>query len=500
MAHDVFISHSSIDKPTADAIVASLEANGIRCWIAPRDILPGSDWSESIVEAMEQAGTMVLIFSAHSNTSPQIRREIESAVSAGIPVIPFRIEDVLPCKSMQYFIGPQHWLDAWTPPLEQHLHRLTETIKALLSKRVRDFNAAGKEPRLKPQTDTVAAVPTPVLAEPPPTAARTETLVETAPITPASIFSRTIPLILITSLITLALAGGVVWWMNYHPAAPKISEKAMEQAHKEPVPPLRTPQAKSLSPQVDKKSGAPAKSTAEKMTAEDYFNKGYEDGDWQERIVFYNNAIELKPNYAEAYNNRGLLYSKQKNLEAALRDYNKAIELYPNFLIAYNNRGNAYFDMKYYDLALSDFNKAILLNPHDGNSYNNRGRCYLVKKKYDLALKDFDMATSLIPNEANIYNNIGILYAEKNDLEAALRFYNKAIELNPSNALAHNNRGIIYLKKKEYDKAMADYDKAIELDPRLALAYGNRGELYIIKNEYMKAMQDYSKVFELKPK
>jgi hypothetical protein len=116
MAHDVFISHSSTDKPTADAIVAALEASGIRCWIAPRDILPGSDWSESIMEAMEQAGVMVLVFSGHSNTSPQIRREIESAVSAGIPVIPFRIEDVLPSKSLQYFIGPQHWLDAWTPP------------------------------------------------------------------------------------------------------------------------------------------------------------------------------------------------------------------------------------------------------------------------------------------------------------------------------------------------------------------------------------------------
>jgi ABC-type branched-subunit amino acid transport system substrate-binding protein len=74
MAHDVFVSYSSQDKSTADAIVASLEANGIRCWVAPRDIMPGTDWGEAIVEAIEQSGTMVLVFSAHSNTSPQIRR------------------------------------------------------------------------------------------------------------------------------------------------------------------------------------------------------------------------------------------------------------------------------------------------------------------------------------------------------------------------------------------------------------------------------------------
>jgi len=173
MAHDVFVSYSSQDKPTGEAIV----------------------------EAIEQAGTMVLVFSAHSNTSPQIRREIEGAVSAGIPLLPFRIEDILPCKSIQYFIGPQHWLDAWTPPLEQHLHRLTATIKALLSKRIEGFDAAGKEPLLKPQTDTAVAAPTPTSAEPPPTTARTETLVEIASSTPARKFSRTISLILVASLV-----------------------------------------------------------------------------------------------------------------------------------------------------------------------------------------------------------------------------------------------------------------------------------------------------------
>ena len=227
MAHDVFVSYSSQDKPTADAIVASLEANGIRCWIAPRDILPGSDWSESIMEAIEQAGTMVLVFSGHSNTSPQIRREIESAVSAGIPLIPLRIEEVLPCKSIQYFIGPQHWLDAWTPPLEQHLHRLTATIKALLSKRVEGFDATGKEPRLKPQTDTAVAAPTPASAELSLTAAWEETPVETAKSPPVRKFVWTLPLILACFLVAAALGAGAVWWLINQPAA---SQKAQSPA------------------------------------------------------------------------------------------------------------------------------------------------------------------------------------------------------------------------------------------------------------------------------
>jgi hypothetical protein len=232
MAHDVFVSYSSQDKPTADAIVASLEANGIRCWIAPRDIMPGTDWGEAIVEAIEQAGTMVLVFSAHSNTSPQIRREIEGAVSAGIPLIPFRIEEVLPCKSLQYFIGPQHWLDAWTPPLEQHLHRLTETIKALLSKRIEGFDAAGKEPRLKPQTDTAVEAPTPAAAEPPPTAARAETQVKTGPSPPAK--SSSIWVASLVGLLAVLVVAGGIWWRWSQPVAttPKVHA---------PVPPASGP-------------------------------------------------------------------------------------------------------------------------------------------------------------------------------------------------------------------------------------------------------------------
>jgi hypothetical protein len=132
MAYDVFISYSSHDKATADATCATLEAAGIRCWIAPRDILPGAEWGEAIVLAMNSCRVMILIFSANANESPQIRREVERAVSKGLPIIPVRIEAIPPSHSLEYFIGTVHWLDAMTPPLEAHLRRLTETVKTLL--------------------------------------------------------------------------------------------------------------------------------------------------------------------------------------------------------------------------------------------------------------------------------------------------------------------------------------------------------------------------------
>jgi hypothetical protein len=132
MPYDAFISYSTQDKVTADAACATLEASGIRCWIAPRDIVPGAEWGEAIILAINQCRVMILIFSANANESPQIRREVERAVSKGLPIIPVRIQDIAPTRSLEYFIGTVHWLDALTPPLEAHLRRLAGTVKSLL--------------------------------------------------------------------------------------------------------------------------------------------------------------------------------------------------------------------------------------------------------------------------------------------------------------------------------------------------------------------------------
>ncbi len=134
MAHDVFISHSGKDKTVADAVCATLEKGGTRCWIAPRDIVPGTQWGEAIIDAISNCKVMVLVFSSNANESQQIIREVERAVNKGIPIIPFRVEDVDPNKSLEYYISAPHWLDALTPPLEKHIEHLNSTIKILLSR------------------------------------------------------------------------------------------------------------------------------------------------------------------------------------------------------------------------------------------------------------------------------------------------------------------------------------------------------------------------------
>lgn len=129
---DVFISHSAKDKLAADAACAVLEQHRVRCWIAPRDIPAGAEWAEGIMIGLESCPVMVVVFSRHANESPQVRREVERAVAKGLIIIPFRIEDVLPTKAMEFFISTAHWLDAFTPPLQIHLEHLATTILGFL--------------------------------------------------------------------------------------------------------------------------------------------------------------------------------------------------------------------------------------------------------------------------------------------------------------------------------------------------------------------------------
>jgi hypothetical protein len=135
MAHDVFISYSSRDKPIADAICANIEASGIRCWIAPRDIAPGEDWPAAIATAISESHVMVLVFSAHSNASEDVGREIILAANHRLVIIPFKIDNIEPEPGKQYYLARTHWLDAVNPPTQAQIDALVERVSVLIPSR-----------------------------------------------------------------------------------------------------------------------------------------------------------------------------------------------------------------------------------------------------------------------------------------------------------------------------------------------------------------------------
>ena len=156
----IFISYAHADKHVAVSICTTLEANGIRCWIAPRDVLPGTEYAEAIIGAIKASRAMVLVLSNQSNQSPQVKREVERAASRALPIVPFRIEEVRLSESLEYYLSDHHWLDAFPPPIENHIRRLADTLRAISEKL--------QEPSQTPAvTAAQASASTPSVLQPP---------------------------------------------------------------------------------------------------------------------------------------------------------------------------------------------------------------------------------------------------------------------------------------------------------------------------------------------
>ncbi len=244
------------------------------------------------------------------------------------------------------------------------------------------------------------------------------------------------------------------------------------------------------------------KNTEKEQTPEAFFRKGnaykrlekYEDA-----IDAYTKAIELNPEYSNAYNNRGLAHKKRGKFTEAITDYSKAILIDPKYATAYNNRGVAYRILKKYAEAIADYEKAIELNPKYDIAYSNLGVAYNDLEEYDTAIAYCNKSLELNPASAAAYSNRGYAYNGIKEYGKAIVDYTKSIELNSENAVTHINRGYVYIKLAEYDKAIADCTNAINLDPTAPGAYKIMGEALFMQNNFPKALSSLNKAIELNP-
>jgi tetratricopeptide (TPR) repeat protein len=134
MPHDVFISYSSKDESAARAVLAALEAAGIRGFLAPIDLRPGMEWDEALVRAIRQSSLVVLVLSPSSDGSCQVHNELHIANEEGVRILPCLLEEFRPSDAMRYRVGRLHWLSATPPPIEAHLGRITDATSRILKR------------------------------------------------------------------------------------------------------------------------------------------------------------------------------------------------------------------------------------------------------------------------------------------------------------------------------------------------------------------------------
>jgi tetratricopeptide (TPR) repeat protein len=218
--------------------------------------------------------------------------------------------------------------------------------------------------------------------------------------------------------------------------------------------------------------------------ADDYFASAKQKtikGDNRGAVADLNRAIQLDPNYAQAYIFRGVLKAARLNdTQGALADLNRAIEINPSYLLAYLSRGLLKYE-KLNDIqgALADFDRSIQLDLNNALAYSNRGALKYEKLNDPQgALADINRAVQLDPQNSGDYNIRGQIKGGFNDNQGALADYNQAIKLDPNYALAYGNRGKLkVLKLNDTQGAFADFNHAIKLNPNYTIAYIARGYL-----------------------
>ena len=254
---------------------------------------------------------------------------------------------------------------------------------------------------------------------------------------------------------------------------------------------------------------------------------------YEAAIKHYTDALQLNPDLAEIYHNRGTLQNLLGHHESAIADWDAALARNPDFTEAYFNRAGAKTTLGDFEGGIADCSTAIESNPDSAPAYYNRAQARMELKQYTEGIEDYDKALSIGLSEADSYGAyynralanylLGLDKAAQGDEAEAIQLYHasipdytKAIEVAPDPSLAsrnYNNRGYSkYLiaeyesaignmeeARNLYEEAMIDSEEAIQRDRRNAYAYCTRAVAKIAFDAHDAAIDDFDRAIKLKP-
>ena len=162
MSYDAFVSYATPDRAITMALVDDLEARGLSCWIAPRDVPGGSKYAEVILNALSESKVFLLVFSETSNASDHVLREVERALHGSKKIVPVRIADVMPSGAMDYYLATLHWIDAFGAARDGSFDLTAEALASLLGK---ELKAPAPAPAAVVESTTAGRIKTPARKE-----------------------------------------------------------------------------------------------------------------------------------------------------------------------------------------------------------------------------------------------------------------------------------------------------------------------------------------------
>jgi tetratricopeptide (TPR) repeat protein len=223
-----------------------------------------------------------------------------------------------------------------------------------------------------------------------------------------------------------------------------------------------------------------------------YNNRGVaqmEDGHAAEAILDYNQAITIKPDFSDAIFNRAYAYEEVGNLSKALEDITTLEQMHPDSAYVHFYKGLLQTNTREYANGVTSFRRAIALDSSNLESYVNLATLYYFSGQLDSAKLWLKYVLKRNPEEANTYNTFCQVYLVEGDHQNALIAINKALQIIPREPYFLNNRGQVYLEMGDAEKALEDINASILTDPTNAWAYRNKGRYYLEKGQFDQAVR-----------
>lgn len=262
--------------------------------------------------------------------------------------------------------------------------------------------------------------------------------------------------------------------------------------------------------------------------AAQFFLKGNEQlqkREYTEAIRYYSEALIKKPDFADAYNNRGLAKFRNDDREGALLDYGHALDADPDFATAYLNRAearlqtgdatgsladllrieNPYRDSTFYQSRLGDtyvrlnkpaqaqvaYDRALQLQPDNVEALTNRGALYFSQKTYEPAQRDIQRALQLAPTQDAALNNQSLLLAHAGKYAEALPFVERALSRQPRQPYYLNNKAYLLLKLDRPAEALPLVQESLQRDNQNAWAHHTLGLYWLRQQQPAKALTEF---------
>lgn len=242
-----------------------------------------------------------------------------------------------------------------------------------------------------------------------------------------------------------------------------------------------------------------AKSAGEDNSTNDLQEAILQETIIQEAIAAFQQAVSLRPEWAQAVNNLGIALKQAGDSENALACFGKAILLQPDFAAAHFNLGEALFQCGRLHDATAAYQNALALDPNSPQTHNNLGITLCDLGMFEEAVASFRLALALRPDYSEACNNLGNALKAAGRLNEAISVYRVAIVLRPNDAAVWNNLGCSLISQGDVDEALGTLRKSLELRPDSSEALANLGNALKDQGDLDTALVSYERALALKP-